>query len=101
MRKLLIFFIFISSCSSQAPTSNEIELIPEEESSFKAVTTTLQPKDPDSDHDHDHDARDVEKEIHVHGYDIHFMVYPSQDNILKIELTIAGEFEIENHASWL
>ena len=44
-------------------------------------------------------ARDVEKEIHVHGYDIHFMVYPSQDNILKIELTIAGEFEIENHAS--
>ena len=148
MRKLLIFFIFISSCSSQAPTSNEIELIPEEESSFKAVTTTLQPKDPDSDHDHDHDsennkeneetpkpisllpfdyylfvpdgvpdklevlnynlgeetviqfeARDVEKEIHVHGYDIHFMVYPNQDNILKIELTIAGEFEIENHAS--
>ena len=56
MRKLLIFFIFISSCSSQAPTSNEIELIPEEESSFKAVTTTLQPKDPDSDHDHDHDS---------------------------------------------
>ena len=148
MRKLLIFFIFISSCSSQAPTSNEIELIPEEESSFKAVTTTLQTKDPDSDHDHDQDrennkeneetpkpisllpfdyylfvpdgvpdklevlnynlgeeiyiqfeARDVEKEIHVHGYDIHFMVYPSQDNILKIELTIAGEFEIENHAS--
>ena len=45
------------------------------------------------------EARDVEKEIHVHGYDIHFMVYPSQDNILKIELTIAGEFEIENHAS--
>ena len=148
MRKLLIFFIFISSCSSQAPSSNEIELNPEEESSFKAVTTTLQPKDPVSDHDHDHDsennkkngetpkpisllpfdyyllvpdgvpdklevinynlgeeiyiqfeARDVEKEIHVHGYDIHFMVYPSQDNILKIELTIAGEFEIENHAS--
>ena len=148
MRKLLIFFIFISSCSSQAPTSNEIELIPEEESSFKAVTTTLQPKDPDSDHDHDHDlennkeneetpkpisllpfdyylfvpdgvpdklevlnynlgeeiyiqfeARDVEKEIHVHGYDIHFMVYPNQDNFLKIELTIAGEFEIEDHAS--
>ncbi len=45
------------------------------------------------------EARDVEKEIHVHGYDIHFMVYPNQDNILKIELTIAGEFEIENHAS--
>ena len=45
------------------------------------------------------EARDVEKEIHVHGYDIHFMVYPNQDNILKIQLTIAGEFEIENHAS--
>ena len=45
------------------------------------------------------EARDVEKEIHVHGYDIHFMVYPSQDNILKIELTIAGEFEIEDHDS--
>ena len=42
---------------------------------------------------------DAEVEIHIHGYDIHFMVYPSQDNILKIELTIAGEFEIENHAS--
>ena len=45
------------------------------------------------------EVRDVEKEIHVHGYDIHFMVYPNQDNILKIELTIAGEFEIEDHAS--
>ena len=146
MRKLLIFVIFITSCSTQAPTSNEIELAPEEESSFKAVTTTLQPNDVDSDHDHDSEnnkeneetpkpisllpfdyylmvpdgvpdklevlnynlgeeiniefeARDVEKEIHVHGYDIHFMVYPSQVNILKIELTIAGEFEIENHAS--
>ena len=45
------------------------------------------------------EVRDVEKEIHVHGYDIHFMVYPNQDNVLKIELTIAGEFEIEDHAS--
>ena len=45
------------------------------------------------------EVRDVEKEIHVHGYDIHFMVYPNQDNILKIKLTIAGEFEIEDHAS--
>jgi len=150
MKKFLIFIIFFTSCSSQALTSDEIELVQEEESSFKPVTTTLQPKDLDSDHDHDHDhdnennkeneetpeemsllpfdyylfvpdgvpdklevlnyklgeeiliqfeVRDVEKEIHVHGYDIHFMVYPSQDNILKIELTIAGEFEIENHAS--
>ena len=45
------------------------------------------------------EVSDVEKEIHVHGYDIHFMVYPNQDNILKIELTIAGEFEIEDHDS--
>ena len=45
------------------------------------------------------EVRDVEKEIHVHGYDIHFMVYPNQDNILKIKLAIAGEFEIEDHAS--
>ena len=42
---------------------------------------------------------DAEVEIHIHGYDIHFMVYPNQDNILKIELTIAGEFEIEDHDS--
>jgi hypothetical protein len=45
------------------------------------------------------EAIDIEIEIHVHGYDLHFMVYPNQDNILKIELTIAGEFEIEDHAS--
>ena len=45
------------------------------------------------------EARDVEIEIHVHGYDLHFMVYPNQDNILEIELTIAGEFEIEDHDS--
>ena len=38
---------------------------------------------------------DAEVEIHIHGYDIHFMVYPNQDNILKIELTIPGELEIE------
>lgn len=42
---------------------------------------------------------DAEVEIHIHGYDIHFMVYPNQDNILKIELTIAGELEIEEHDS--
>ena len=42
---------------------------------------------------------DAEVEIHIHGYDIHFMVYPNQDNILKIELTIAGELEIEDHDS--
>ena len=42
---------------------------------------------------------EVETEIHVHGYDIHFMVYPNKDNILELELTIAGEFEIEDHDS--
>ena len=38
-----------------------------------------------------------ETEIHVHGYDIHFTVQPNKENILEIELTIAGEFEIEEH----
>ena len=38
-----------------------------------------------------------ETEIHVHGYDIHFIVQPNKENILEIELTIAGEFEIEEH----
>ena len=42
---------------------------------------------------------EVETEIHVHGYDIHFMVYPDQENILTIALSIAGEFEIEDHDS--
>ncbi len=41
----------------------------------------------------------VETEIHVHGYDIHFMVYPDKENKLRIDLTIAGEFEIEDHGS--
>ena len=41
----------------------------------------------------------VETEIHVHGYDIHFMVYPDKENKLRIDLTIAGEFEIEDHES--
>ena len=38
-----------------------------------------------------------ETEIHVHGYDIHCIVQPNKENILEIELTIAGEFEIEEH----
>ena len=38
-----------------------------------------------------------ETEIPVHGYDIHFIVQPNKENILEIELTIAGEFEIEEH----
>jgi len=41
----------------------------------------------------------VETEIHVHGYDIHFEVYPDKQNKLTIDLTIAGEFEIEDHDS--
>ena len=39
----------------------------------------------------------TETEVHIHGYDIHFMVYPDKENVLKINLTIAGEFEIEDH----
>ena len=39
----------------------------------------------------------TETEVHVHGYDIHFMVYPDKENVLKINLTISGEFEIEDH----
>ena len=42
-------------------------------------------------------SSDLEREIHVHGYDIHFMVYPDKENVLELELTIAGEFEIEEH----
>ena len=41
----------------------------------------------------------VETEVHVHGYDIHFMVYPDKENKLSINLSIAGEFEIEDHGS--
>ncbi len=44
-----------------------------------------------------HFSVDSEKEIHIHGYDIHFMVYPDKENVLELELTIAGEFEIEDH----
>lgn len=40
---------------------------------------------------------EAEREIHVHGYDIHFMVYPDKENVLELDLTIAGEFEIEDH----
>jgi hypothetical protein len=40
---------------------------------------------------------EAEREIHVHGYDIHFMVYPDKENVLELKLTIAGEFEIEDH----
>jgi len=40
---------------------------------------------------------EAEREIHVHGYDIHFMVYPDKENVLELDLTISGEFEIEDH----
>ena len=46
-----------------------------------------------------HFTTEVETEIHIHGYDIHFMVYPDQENVLTIDLSIAGEFEIEDHDS--
>jgi zinc and cadmium transporter len=44
-----------------------------------------------------HFSSDTETEVHIHGYDIHFMVYPDKENELKINLTISGEFEIEDH----
>ena len=45
-----------------------------------------------------HFSSATETEVHIHGYDIHFMVYPDNENVLKINLTISGEFEIEDHA---
>ena len=45
-----------------------------------------------------HFSSATETEVHIHGYDIHFMVYPDKENVLKINLTISGEFEIEDHA---
>ena len=44
-----------------------------------------------------HFSSATETEVHIHGYDIHFMVYPDKENVLKINLTISGEFEIEDH----
>ena len=44
-----------------------------------------------------HFSSSTETEVHVHGYDIHYMVYPDKENVLKINLTISGEFEIEDH----
>jgi zinc and cadmium transporter len=44
-----------------------------------------------------HFSSATETEVHIHGYDIHYMVYPDKENVLKINLTIAGEFEIEDH----
>ena len=45
-----------------------------------------------------HFSSATETEVHIHGYDIDFMVYPDKENVLKINLTISGEFEIEDHA---
>ena len=44
-----------------------------------------------------HFSSATETEVHIHGYDIHYMVYPDKENVLKINLTISGEFEIEDH----
>ena len=45
-----------------------------------------------------HFSSATETEVHIHRYDIHFMVYPDKENVLKINLTISGGFEIEDHA---
>ena len=44
-----------------------------------------------------HFSSATETEVHINGYDIHYMVYPDKENVLKINLTISGEFEIEDH----
>ena len=44
-----------------------------------------------------HFSSATETEVHIHGYDIHYRVYPDKENVLKINSTIAGEFEIEDH----
>jgi len=44
-----------------------------------------------------HFSSATETEVHIHGYDIYYMVYPDKENVLKINLTISGEFEIEDH----
>ena len=122
MKKFFIlFFVFFISCS---PTQRET-LIPEEPEAQESVVEEEVAEEPEVDVGFDdyseivvpqstpetlqvirHElsekvdlyfTTEVETEIHVHGYDIHFMVYPDKENILELELTIAGEFEIEDH----
>ena len=126
MKKIILcLFVFFISCSSttesETPTTKE-EILPES-------NVTLPTSETHDHDDEGHDNFDevivpesapeslqiltynlsdkavlyfistVETEVHVHGYDIHFMVYPDKENKLSINLSIAGEFEIEDHES--
>lgn len=136
MKKALLIFVFLISCSSvdTEATNVQDELSVDTVTTFSPATTEVihSHSEEHDDHSEEHDDHDIETsimvpqgipdklevlnyelgeiveinfisdaevEIHIHGYDIHFMVYPNQDNILKIELTIAGELEIEEHDS--
>ena len=136
MKKALLIFVFLISCSSvdTEATNVQDELSVDTVTTFSPATTEVihSHSEEHDDHSEEHDEHDIETsimvpqgipdklevlnyelgeiveinfisdaevEIHIHGYDIHFMVYPNQDNILKIELTIAGELEIEEHDS--
>ena len=136
MKKALLIFVFLISCSSvdTEATNVQDELSVDTVTTFSPATTEVihSHSEAHDDHIEEHDDHDIETsimvpqgipdklevlnyelgeiveinfisdaevEIHIHGYDIHFMVYPNQDNILKIELTIAGELEIEDHDS--
>ena len=129
MKKSVFIFVFLISCSSVDTEISNVqeELLVETVTTFSPATTEAKHDHSEEHDDHDIETRimvpqgapdklevlnydfaeiveinfisDVEVEIHIHGYDIHFMVYPNQDNILKIELTIAGELEIEEHDS--
>ena len=136
MKKALLIFVFLISCSSvdTEATNVQDELSVDTVTTFSPATTEVihSHSEAHDDHSEEHDDHDIETsimvpqgipdklevlnyelgeiveinfisdaevEIHIHGYDIHFMVYPNQDNILKIELTIAGELEIEEHDS--
>ena len=129
MKKALLIFVFLISCSSvdTEATNVQDELSVDRVTTFSPATTEVIHNHSEEHDDHDIETSimvpqgipdklevlnyelgeiveinfisDAEVEIHIHGYDIHFMVYPNKDNILKIELTIAGELEIEEHDS--
>ena len=126
MKKIILcLFVFFISCSStsesETPTTKE-EILPESNVTLPICEThdhddegqvyfdeVIDPESaPESLQILTYNLSDkavlyfistVETEVHVHGYDIHFMVYPDKENKLSINLSIAGEFEIEDHES--
>ena len=127
MKKALFIFVFLISCSSVDTEATNVpdELSVDTVTTFSPATTEVIHNHSEEHDDHDIETSimvpqgipdklevlnhelgeiieinfisDAEKEIHIHGYDIHFMVYPDKENVLEMELTIAGEFEIEDH----